>query len=290
VDKKAPQWYSCESPDGAWHAADVTLKCTYTDGGSGPATQDVSLTTNVAAGTETDDAAASANGAKACDDVGNCAASPTDIGGNKVDKKAPTITITVPAATDYTLNQVVKASFSCVDGGSGIASCTGTVANDSNIDTATVGSKTFTVNAADNVGNTATPLSVSYNVKYATGGTCYGGPGHAILQPINADGSSVFKQKSTVPAKFRVCDYFGNSIGTPGVVNSFRLIQIISGTADDVDEAVDSTTPDTAFRWSADGQQWIFNITTKKLTPGYTYVYLITLNDGSTIQFQFGLK
>ncbi len=64
-------------------------------------------------------------------------------------------------------------------------------------------------------------------VQYATGGTCYGGPGHTILQPINADGTSVFKQKSTVPAKFRVCDAYGNSIGTPGVVTSFKLVNRI---------------------------------------------------------------
>ena len=51
-----------------------------------------------------------------------------------------------------------------------------------------------------------------------------------------------------------------------------------------------STTPDTAFRWSASDQQWIFNINTKSLSKNKTYVYLITLNDGSTIHFQFGLK
>jgi hypothetical protein len=75
------------------------------------------------------------------------------------------------------------------------------------------------------------------------------------------------------------------------VVSTFRLVQTISGTVvDTVDEAVDSTTPDTAFRWSATDQQWIFNINTKYLAANKTYVYLITLNDGSTIKFQFGLK
>ena len=133
--------------------------------------------------------------------------------------------------------------------------------------------------------------TVHDNIHYATGGMCYGAPGHQILQPINADGTSVFKQKSTVPAKFRVCDAYGNSIGTPGVVSTFRLVQTISGTeASTVNEAVVSPTPDTAFRWSAADQQWIFNINTKNLAANKTYVYLITLNDGSTIQFRFGLK
>jgi hypothetical protein len=128
-------------------------------------------------------------------------------------------------------------------------------------------------------------------IQYASGVACYSSAGHQILQPIEVDGSSVFKQKSTVPAKFRVCDANGVSIGTPGVVALFRNVQIITGTTvDAVNEPIDSTTPFDAFRWSSTDQQWIFNMSTKLLGSGKTYVYLITLNDGSTIQFQFGLK
>jgi hypothetical protein len=124
----------------------------------------------------------------------------------------------------------------------------------------------------------------------AAGGICDGDLGHTILQPINADGSSTFKQGSTVPAKFRVCDVNGNSIGTPGVVTAFNLVSIISGTATQtVDETVVSTTPDTTFRWDPTAQQWIFNISTKPLSAHATYIYLITLNDGSTISFRYGL-
>jgi hypothetical protein len=128
-------------------------------------------------------------------------------------------------------------------------------------------------------------------IQYATSGTCGDDYGHRIRQPINDDHSSVFKQKSTVPAKFRVCDANGVSIGTPGVVANFRLIQIVSGTVvDTVDEAVDSTTPDASFRWDSTGQQWIFNMSTKSLSTNVTYFYQITLSDSSTINFNFGLK
>jgi hypothetical protein len=120
---------------------------------------------------------------------------------------------------------------------------------------------------------------------------CAGDVGHAIRQPINSDGSSVFKQKSTVPAKFAVCDANGVSIGTPGVISSFRLVQKVSGTVvSGVDEVVNSTTPDIAFRWDPTGQQWIFNMDTKSLSSNVTYYYVITLNDSTTIGFQFGLK
>jgi hypothetical protein len=139
----------------------------------------------------------------------------------------------------------------------------------------------------------------NYNLTFANGtlkilyatGTCLGSAGHAILQPINGDGSSVFKQGSTVPAKFRVCDVNGNSIAAVGVVSSFKLVKTITGTLEStVNEPVDSTTPDTAFRWSASDQQWIFNINTKSLKANQTYVYEVALNDGTKISFQFGLK
>jgi hypothetical protein len=125
---------------------------------------------------------------------------------------------------------------------------------------------------------------------YASGGTCFGEAGHQILQPINTDGTSVWKRGATIPAKFRVCDASGTSVGTPGVVTSFRLIQVIAGTISPLDEAVTSTTADTAFRWDATAKQWIFNINTKGLSSNQTYVFQIGLNDGSSIFFRFGLK
>lgn len=113
--------------------------------------------------------------------------------------------------------------------------------------------------------------------------------GHVIQPPINADGTSVYNQGRTVPAKFSVYDANGVSIGTPGVVSSFLLTGIVSGTTTTtVQDVVDTNNPDTAFRW--DGQQWIFNITTVNLSAGNTYIYTIMLNDGSTIMFQYGLR
>ncbi len=72
------------------------------------------------------------------------------------DTTKPTITLTTPAeGATYSFYQVVNASYSCQDeaGGSGLKSCQGTVANGSAIDTASSGTKTFTVTATDNAGN-----------------------------------------------------------------------------------------------------------------------------------------
>src|SRR5213079_940875 len=120
-------------------------------------------------------------------------------------------------------------------------------------------------------------------VMYSTLCTAFGDPTHAILQPINPDGTSVNKAGSTVPAKFRVGDANCNSIGTPGVVTSFKLIAQSSDLSAVVNEDVISTTPDTAFRWT--GDQWIFNISTKGMKSGVKYTYQISLNDGSSIIF-----
>ena len=144
------------------------------------------------------------------------------------------------------------------------------------------------------VGTGLANYNISYvngtlKVIYVTGGVCLGDLGHSILQPINVDGNSVFKQGSTVPAKFRVCDANGNSIGLPGVVASFSLDAVNGGTGG-LNEDVDSTTPDTQFRWSPSDMQWIFNMNTKGLQRGFRYTFKIVLNDNSTIYFSYGLK
>jgi hypothetical protein len=130
------------------------------------------------------------------------------------------------------------------------------------------------------------------HVLYAPAGQgCYGGAGHTILPPINADGTTVGNQGSTVIAQFRVCDANGNSVGTPKVVASFNLIEVISGTGSiSMNKAVSSTTPSGQFQWNTWNQKWVFNISTRSLAAGDTYVYRILLNDGTAMVFQFGLR
>jgi hypothetical protein len=86
-----------------------------------------------------------------------------------VDTVPPVITVTTPGAgATYTANQKVKASYSCSDTpGSGIASCSGPVANNSNFDTTPTAGlstpKSFTVTALDKAGNPASS-TVNYTV------------------------------------------------------------------------------------------------------------------------------
>jgi photosystem II stability/assembly factor-like uncharacterized protein len=81
----------------------------------------------------------------------------------KVDRTPPAVTLTTPASgarysVILTRLRPVRASYSCADGGSGIASCTGTLPNGATIPTGlfSIGTHTFTVTARDNAGNTTT--------------------------------------------------------------------------------------------------------------------------------------
>jgi uncharacterized repeat protein (TIGR01451 family) len=86
------------------------------------------------------------------------------------DNIPPTITITSPGANaTYQLNATIAASYACTDSGSGVATCQGTVANGSPINTSSTGTKTFTVTSTDNVGNTDA-VTVTYNVVSGGGG------------------------------------------------------------------------------------------------------------------------
>lgn len=90
------------------------------------------------------------------------------------DNTPPTIDIATPSdGATYALGQAVNADYSCTDesGGSGLQSCTGTVASGSPIDTSTVGTRTFTVTATDNAGNTVSSTP-SYTIVDTQAAAC----------------------------------------------------------------------------------------------------------------------
>ena len=217
-----------------------------------------------------------------------------------IDTVKPTVTFVAPftAVLNTTSSATLAVNFSCQDnpGGSGIASCTGSVPTGTTYPVNTPLPPTnVSVTATDNATNTATQ-SQAYSIGYEPAGTiCDGDAGHQILQPINNYPSqvlSVFKQGRTVPVKFRVCDANGVSIGTPGTITSNPFTCTATGsTSLAVDEAVTSTTPDTTFRFDTTAQQWIFNLGTSNWPGGGTkFSCTITLNDGSTIPFTFALR
>jgi hypothetical protein len=237
---------SCGSADGAWHAANVSIACTASDGSgvglASSADASFSLTTNVAAGVET--ASASTNTRSVCDLLGRCTTA-GPVTGNRVDRKAPTISITTPAAAAvFTVGQSVTPAFTCTDGGSGVASCTS-----NGVDTSTVGTRTFTVTAVDAVGNTAT-LSRTYTVGYRI--CLLYSP--AAKKPVG----------STVPIKLQLCNAAGQNL-------SSSTIQLRAVTVDHVltpPPFPGSSNDDFFFRFNTSNQSYIYNLDTSQIPIG----------------------
>jgi hypothetical protein len=103
----------------------------------------------------------------------------------------PTITIATPASgATYALNEPVVANYSCTPAPSGppVTACIGDVPNNSNINTSSVGTMTFTVNATVS-GGAAAVETVSYTVTY--------GP-LASVSPSSIDFGTVYLGTITV--------------------------------------------------------------------------------------------
>lgn len=84
------------------------------------------------------------------------------------DETPPAVTIAAPLIDSvFAFHQHVEADFSCADedGGSGLATCVGDVADGALLDTTTVGEHRFGVIAADLAGNVGEAV-VSYNVLF----------------------------------------------------------------------------------------------------------------------------
>ncbi len=282
IDKSAPTNASGQAdrtPDSnGWYNHAVTIGFTGQDAVSGIA----SCSSATYSGPDSASAAVS----------GSC----TDLAGNSAngsfslmyDATAPVLNPVV-SPNPVVLNGSVTASANATDNLSGTAmqSCSPVV-------TSSLGSQTANCTATDVAGNSAS-ASASYSVVppgFLPAGTlCLGQPGHQVLSPLNASGTNVFQRGRTVPVKFRVCAANGVSVGPTAVVASFNLMQVIGGSASAAGNgSVESTNSDTMFRWSATDQMWSFNLSTRNLAAGATYVYRIGLVDGSDIYFQFTVK
>ncbi len=198
------------------------------------------------------------------------------------DTIAPSIAISAPTATTYLLNQPVAAAYSCDDGaGSGVQACVGAVANGAAVDTASTGSKTFTVNATDNAGNTAS-LSVAYSVGYAFSG---------FLQPIdNPNTVNTGRAGRTYPVKWQLLDSNGALIGSLAAVSSvtYQPTACSAFGSAPSDPLATMTTGGTSLRYDATAGQYVYNWATPQ-APG-CYTLFLTLDSGQVFPAYFQLR
>jgi Tol biopolymer transport system component len=192
----------------------------------------------------------------------------------QVDAEKPSLALDCP--TSVRLRGHATAEVTASDADSGLAhDPSGTV----EVDTSQVGTQVIERTAVDNVGHERTErceVLVSYD---------YGG----LLQPVNADGSSVFKLGSTIPLKLRLFDAAGDPV--PDAIVEIHLERIstsVDGTQ--FEELVEATpTNGKEFRYEEDAELYRYNLSTKPLDNG-TWRIRITLDDGTVHRTQISLR
>lgn len=149
--------------------------------------------------------------------------------------------------------------------------------NGAEIDTASVGSKSFTVNAEDNAGNTAS-ASVSYSVQADFAG---------FQQPIDNSALNVAKAGETVPVKWRIVDANGAPVTSwpTATITATSLSCSLGSTPDQIEEYAAGASG----LQNLGGGYYQFNWATPKSYASSCKTLHLALGDGAdyTAQFQF---
>jgi hypothetical protein len=279
VDKKAPT-FSCGAADGLWHAVDVSISCTAADGGSGvsPAGDATfSLSTNVAANTETNNAS---TGTKLVSDAVGNSATAGPITGNMIDKKGPTVNLVCPAAP-VILGSTANADWTASDGGSGVAS--GYASGQIPLTTGSVGTKTATAPAGssvDNVSNNSPAATCTYSVIYLWTG---------FFQPVDNTNLNVTKAGSAIPVKFNLGGNQGLAIFFASYPSSSQVnCDAITEDQDTIEETVNAG--GSSLTYDNTASQYIYVWKTDKSWAGKCRRLDVKLNDGTTHSAFFKFK
>ncbi|HMJ33181.1 MAG TPA: PxKF domain-containing protein [Baekduia sp.] len=210
--------------------------------------------------------------ARSVDANGNIEASRSDV--IKVDKTPPSFTLSCPATVP--LNSEAHYTVSgAVDDRSGLAF---DPEGDYAFSTAVPGALPNSVEIADRAGNTSTQ-ACSVQVVYAYGG---------LQQPVNPDGSSIFKLNSAVPLKFALADAGGQPVsGVVAKLTVAKLSGTVEGTYAEAEAKGNSSTGN-VFSESGDGQ-YHYNLDSKTLSVG-TWSVRITLDDGTSRSTRISLQ
>ena len=198
------------------------------------------------------------------------------------DTNAPSVTITTPAdGASFLLGASVPSDYGCVDeaGGSGLATCVGTVGKGLGVDTFTVGPHTFVVTGTDNAGNSAT-VSNDYIVVWGFGG---------FLQPVDARPTlNALKAGAAVPVKFSLGGDRGLSIFAAGYPKSQLIPCDSAADLDGIEQTVSAGGSSLAYDATSDTYTYVWK--TDKAWVGACRQLVLGFADGSIQRANFKLK
>jgi hypothetical protein len=143
------------------------------------------------------------------------------------------------------------------------------------------GTYTIQVDVSDDDGGKASGSPLTQTVHNIPSG---------VLQPVNANGSSIFKLGSTIPVKITVADCDGSSVSSLAPqVSVVKLTEGLEGTVVETTSTANPTSG-TTMRYDATTAQYIYNLATKPLTAG---TWRVKIHDGSfaeDVKADFSLK
>jgi hypothetical protein len=284
VDATAPQIALATPPDAAVYDLGEQVAASYScadeDGGSGVAT--CAGTVANGAAIDTSSVGKKSFTVSATDNAGNPAS--TTVSYTVVDRAAPDIALTSPSdGAVYTLGERVTAGYSCTDqpGGSGVATCEGTVPNGAPVDTSTFGTHTFAVHATDGAGNAA-EKTVTYSVAYDFDG---------FFSPVkNPPNVNKWKAGARVPIRFSLNGYRGARPEADGYPRSMRCG---GGDSQQVARAAQGKKKQKpAFEYNRRSDSYVLSWKTQRRWAGSCREFELKLDDGSvhTASFAFSKK
>jgi hypothetical protein len=190
----------------------------------------------------------------------------------------PTPSVVIKQPIDggtYSLGQSLAASYLCTSTVI-VQSCSGPVVNGAAVDTSTLGTKTFEVDAQDVFG-TKSSKTAKYSVVYNFGG---------FQSPINPNTLNVVKSGSSVPVKFSLHGNYGSGILASGYPKSGTVP--CGGTATVTDTT--SSTGSGGLQYDATTDTYTYVWQTQKAWSGTCRELLVVLSDGVVHRASFQFK
>jgi hypothetical protein len=156
---------------------------------------------------------------------------------------------------------VAAADWTATDSESGVASAAGTVASGQPIDTSVVGTKSFTVTASDNAGN-STEVTTTYHVYYGLGGL---EPPYGVVQE--------FLIGSVIPLKWQYTNATGSLVPSPDAAPKVWFTLMDTWTSEE--EATPVADPGSSgCQYDSPTNTWQQNWLTTGLSQGTVYLWI----------------